>query len=203
MDWVSLLVINDSGLPILWPEEWRTIYVTCRNAVSAVRPADYDERVKKHILNQFQKTSSMAAARRVISYALQAQTNKRIFLDQYFYISLKLAGALQGALKRIMAEQVNLLIPGTYRSTQEYYQFWACRRLWAMLQEHVAVALGMPLPIMPVQLEVMEFEDTLSIRAAIIRNFIRKGTCMLRRAHVEVAWCAVNVALMQVNSNRL
>ena len=198
------LIVADVGQLSLWPEDWKSARTACRTVAMNKTPLQYNAAVCKIMLRRMQLARRMMDAARVIENASMAQENRKCFLEQYFYISTKLSDFLWSELRSILSDRADLYFPLPSALAPRRRQHNPGLRVWVLLQEQAAYALGVLPPLaMPERLVAMEYRQTIAERSTIIANFIRKGTATLKRAHSDVAWCAIMTAVMKVTECRL
>ena len=151
------------------------------------------------LLNQLRVAEGLLSAIQVVEYALMAQTNRKFFLEQYFFISQKWSPTQWGVLCEMLEEQAKLYSPAQRVQSHARRQYEFGKHVWALLQEHAAFAIGGVHPIAPEHRPNPPLRENITERATRIASFNKRGTATLKRAHVDVAWCAVGTALVQIN----
>ena len=195
------LMMSDNAHPELWPEDWKSARATCRAVTPGQKPPQYSVVISKLMLKRLQTAGCMLSASQTIEDFILAQMNHKKILEQYFYVTQKLATTLWGVLRNLLEDQAHRYAQALHAPLTARRQYGPGLRMWALLQEHAAFMIGVVPPVMPDRLADMEFWYTIAERATIIASFIRKGTETLKRAHADVAWCAIMTALGQITDS--
>ena len=201
---IVTLLLHETGQSLLWTEEWQTLRTVSRTTAVRATPAQHNVTVSAGLLERLHRASCIMDAAKILKNASTAQSSRRCFLEFFFHISHKLAGQRWSEVRAILEERAQLYLPTLESGRPRYRRFNHGRRAFILIQEQVTYALGIIPPLaMPIRMAAMGFRQTIGERATIYANFIRKGATMLERAHTDVAWAAVTVAILEVTKHRL
>ena len=162
-------------------------------------PYVYNAAICRMLLNRLRAAEGLRSAIQVVEYALMAQTNRKFFLEQYFFISQKWSPTQWGFLREMLEEQAKLCTPAQREQSHARRQHGFGKHAWALLQEHAAFAIGGVHPIAPGHRSNPPSRENITERATRIASFNKRGTATRKRAHIDVAWCAVGTALVQIS----